>query len=149
MEPIFDRKNSTFTDSNCSLLPGLPTFSKRLRNRRSHTGASSVINLIEPACLFCSIPPKDRALFSAPKSHRSSTSTITPNSEFGLKPPDLLPVYTDGGAGIVPIISPGRVMKMDDEIAVVRDYPIAETDLADGLPVSNGLSLALRKENKS
>ena len=65
-----------------------------------------------------------------------------------LKPPHLLPVYTDGGAGIVPIISPGRVMKMDDEITVVRDYAIAETDLADRLPVSNGLSLALRKENK-
>ena len=52
-------KNSTFTDSNCSLLPGLPTFSKRFRNRRSHTGASCLINLIEPAYPFCSIPPKE------------------------------------------------------------------------------------------
>ena len=43
-------KNSTFTDSNCSLLPGLPTFSKRFRNRRSHTGASCLINLIR-ACI--------------------------------------------------------------------------------------------------
>ena len=43
------------TDSNCSLLPGLPIFSSRLHNRLSHTGASSLISLIEPACPFCSI----------------------------------------------------------------------------------------------
>ena len=45
-------------DWNCSLLPGLPIFSQRLHNRGSRTCASSWINLIEPACLFCSIPPK-------------------------------------------------------------------------------------------
>ena len=53
-----------------------------------------------------------------------------------------------GGAGIVPIFSPGRVTKMNDEITVVRGHPIAETDLANGLPVSNGLSLTFGKENE-
>ena len=38
-------KNSTFTDSNCRLVPGLPIFSKRFRNRRSHTGASCLITV--------------------------------------------------------------------------------------------------------
>jgi hypothetical protein len=52
-------KNSTFTDSNCGLLPGLPVFSKRFRNRQSHTGASCLISWIEPAYPFCSIPPKE------------------------------------------------------------------------------------------
>ena len=52
-------KNSTFTDSNCSLLPGLPIFSKRFRNRRSRTGASCMISWIEPAYPFFSIPPKE------------------------------------------------------------------------------------------
>ena len=69
-------------------------------------------------------------------------------SDSKLKPPDLLPLYAYGCVGIVPIISPGRMMKMDDEITVVRDNPIAETDLAYGLPVGNRLPLALRKENK-
>ena len=57
-------------------------------------------------------------------------------------------MYAYGGAWIVPIIAPARVMKMDDEITVVRDYSIAESDLTNRLPVSNGLPLALRKENK-
>ena len=38
---------------------------------------------------------------------------------------------------------------MDDEIAVVRGHTIAETDLANGLPVSNGLSLTFGKKDKT
>jgi hypothetical protein len=37
---------------------------------------------------------------------------------------------------------------MDDEITVVRGHTIAETDVANGLPVSNGLSLTFGKKNK-
>ena len=65
-----------------------------------------------------------------------------------LKPPNLLPIFAYGGAGIVPIFSPGRVTKMDDEITVVRGDTIAEADVANGLPVSNGLSLTFGKQNK-
>ena len=65
-----------------------------------------------------------------------------------LQPTNLLPIFAYGGVGIVPIISPGRVTKMDDEITVVRGHTIAETDLANGLPVSNGLPLTFGKENK-
>ena len=66
-----------------------------------------------------------------------------------LKPPDLPPILADGGAGVVPIVSPGWVTKMEDEITVVRGHPIAETDLANGLPVSNGLPLTVGKENEA
>jgi hypothetical protein len=38
---------------------------------------------------------------------------------------------------------------MDDEIAVVRGHTIAESDLANGLPVSNGLSLTFGKKDKT
>jgi hypothetical protein len=65
-------KNSMCTDSNCSLLPGLPIFSSRLHNRRSHTGASSLISLIEPACPFCSIPPKEMENVKASREPNSS-----------------------------------------------------------------------------
>src|SRR6266436_334167 len=38
------------TDSNCSLLPGLPIFSSRLHNRRSHTGRE-LLDQLDRACL--------------------------------------------------------------------------------------------------
>jgi hypothetical protein len=76
---------------------------------------------------------------------RTNGTRRTPDS----KPPNFLPVFANGGAGIVPVISPGRMTKMDDEIAVVRRHTIAETDFANGLPVSNGSSLTLGKKNKS
>jgi hypothetical protein len=62
-----------------------------------------------------------------------------------LRLPNLLPMFAYGGALIVPVISPGRVTKMDDEVTVVRGHPIAKADLTNGLPVSNGLSLASGK----
>jgi hypothetical protein len=38
--------------------------------------------------------------------------------------------------------------QLDDEITVVRGHTIAEADVANGLPVSNGLSLTFWEENK-
>src|SRR5262249_61883950 len=66
-----------------------------------------------------------------------SSPTLTHDS----KPPDFFPISAYGGAEIVSIISPAGVMKMDDEIAVVGGHAIVEIDLANGLQVSNGLSL--------
>jgi hypothetical protein len=57
-------------------------------------------------------------------------------------------MFAYGGAGIVSIISPGRVTKMDDEIAVVGGHAIVEIDLANGLPVGNGLSLTFGEQNE-
>ena len=70
-----------------------------------------------------------------PKEHpQSEPPTLTHDS----KPPDFFPMFAYGGAGIVSIISPGGVTKMDDEIAVVGGHTIVEIDLANTLPVSNG-----------
>ena len=44
-------KNLMFTD--CSLLAGLPIFSKRFRNHQSRAGASWLINSIERPYPFC------------------------------------------------------------------------------------------------
>ena len=57
-------------------------------------------------------------------------------------------MFAYGGAGIVSIISPGRVTKMDDEIAVVGGHAIVEIDLANGLPVGSGLSLTFGEQNE-
>ena len=64
------------------------------------------------------------------------------------KPPDFFPMFAYGGAGIVSIISPGGVTKMDDEIAVVGGHAIVEIDLANALPVSNSLSLTFGEKNE-
>jgi hypothetical protein len=56
--------NSMFTHLNCSLLPGLPIFSKRFPNRQSHAGASWLINSIERPYPFCSIPIQTNSGFA-------------------------------------------------------------------------------------
>ena len=57
-------------------------------------------------------------------------------------------MFADGGAGIVSISSPGGVTKMDDKIAVVGGHTIVESDLANGLPVGNSLSLTFGEKNE-
>jgi hypothetical protein len=73
------------------------------------------------------------------------TGTATHES----KPPDFFPLLAYGGAGVVSILAPGRVPKMDDEITVVGGHTIVERDLANSLPVSNGVSLPLGEESKA
>src|SRR5262245_18376493 len=47
-----------------------------------------------------------------------------------------------GGCGVVLIVTPRRMMEMDDEIAVVRNDGPVESDRSDAAPVAEGAPLA-------
>src|SRR5262245_38335195 len=53
-------------------------------------------------------------------------------------------VHTRGGCGIVLVVSPRRMMEMDDEIAVVRNDRPVEGNGSDVAPIAEGAPLAKR-----
>jgi hypothetical protein len=53
-------------------------------------------------------------------------------------------VDTRGGCGIVLVVSPRRMMEVDDEIAVVRNDRPVEGDGSDAAPIVEGAPLAER-----
>src|SRR5688500_9545902 len=61
----------------------------------------------------------------------------------------LFTVLANGGGDLIFIIQARGMLKMNHKIAIIRGYPILEMDLAYGLPVSDGLPLALGQQGKT
>src|SRR5262245_41251311 len=47
-----------------------------------------------------------------------------------------------GGCGVVLVVTPRRMMEMDDEIAIVRNDRLVEGDGSDAAPIAEGAPLA-------
>src|ERR1700694_1363554 len=65
------------------------------------------------------------------------------------EPANLLAASAHGRGGVVPVLAPGGVAEVDDEIAVVRGHAVGERDSPDGLPVDDVLPLASGEEDEA